>query len=81
MKISNSLDFSPELERIIYPKSYLVREIGKYMVVSVLTLSQQYSDPNTLKSAKIQSNLIWHAINEVYEPAFGKCSQTATQLQ
>jgi hypothetical protein len=81
MKISNSPTLSPELDEVIHPKSYLMKKTGRYMIAGILVLSQQYSDPDILKEAQIQSTKRWHAINEIYEPAFGECNLTVSQLQ
>ncbi len=80
MKFQNSHHYSPEIELILHPQSYSFKEISKYIVASILALSQQYSDPDGMRTARIQSNLRWHAISEVYEPAFGACKYT-NQLQ
>ncbi len=80
MKNSYLLHFSPEVEQIIHPVSYQIKKTGKYIVAVILTLSQQYSDQDNLKFSQLQSNKRWHTINEIYEPAFGKCL-SGDQLQ
>ena len=80
MNISNSLRNTQSIEAILYPKYYFFKGINRYIIASILALSQQYSDPAAMKSAELQSNIRWHTINEIFTPTFEECN-SSNQLQ
>jgi hypothetical protein len=75
MTLSNldSRTLNPTVSEILYPKSYLLLRMKKWIVIVILAISQQYSDPATMKLVQAQSILVWHTISLLYDPNIESC--------
>lgn len=70
---NSSIQYSPEIEKILNPSGFILKKIFNISIVSIIAVSQQYADFNAYEDDRKQSTLKWHIINEYYRTQLGEC--------